>query len=110
MVEKIKSFNYHILKSINPLVSIITPVYDTSDYIVETIESVQEQTFEAWEMILVDDNSSDNSVEIISSLAENDERLKIFKLSKNSGSGVARNKAIEEARGKYIAFLDSDDI
>lgn len=93
-----------------PLVSIITPVYNSEKYISETIESVLNQTYKNWEHLIVDDCSTDNSWQLIQKYAEKDERIKIYRLDKNSGPGVARNHAIKEAKGKYIAFLDSDDI
>lgn len=93
-----------------PLVSIITPVYNSEKYIAETMESVLSQTYQNWEHLLVDDCSTDNSWLIIQSYAEKDKRIKPFRLQKNCGSGVARNLAIKEAKGKYIAFLDSDDL
>ena len=93
-----------------PLVSIITPVYNTEKYIGETIDSVIKQTYQNWEMIIVDDLSTDNSVELISKICEQEAKIRLIQLEKNGGSGIARNRAISEARGKYIAFLDSDDI
>jgi len=95
---------------INLKVSIITPVYNSAKFIEETIESVQNQTYTNWEMIFVDDGSKDNSVEIIKNYQQGDERIRLYILDKNSGSGVARNKAILESKGEIIAFLDSDDI
>ena len=94
----------------NGLVSIITPSYNCAEFIERTIVSVQKQTYTNWEMLITDDCSSDNSVEIIKRIAENDSRIKLFQLDKNSGAGVARNNSIEHAQGKYIAFLDSDDM
>lgn len=93
----------------NSLVSIITPVYNAERFIKETIESVQNQTYKDWEMILVDDCSSDNSEKIIMNIKENDSRIKYIKLEKNSGAAVSRNTALDNAKGRYIAFLDSDD-
>ncbi|MEC7265700.1 MAG: glycosyltransferase family 2 protein [Bacteroidota bacterium] len=92
------------------MVSIVTPVFNSQKYISECINSVINQTYANWEHILVDDCSSDQSEAIIKSYQEKDPRIKYFKLKKNSGAGVARNKAIELAEGKYVAFLDSDDI
>lgn len=89
-------------------VSIITPVYNSSEFIAACIKSVLKQTFINWEMILVDDLSTDNSIDIIQSF--DDDRLKLIPLKVNSGPAIARNKAIELAQGKYIAFLDSDDL
>ncbi len=93
-----------------PLVSIITPVYDSEKFINDTIRSVLNQSYKNWEYILVDDCSSDNSWEIINSFSQQDNRIKAYRLDINSGSGAARNHAIKNASGKYIAFLDSDDI
>lgn len=93
-----------------PLVSVITPAYNAARFIDETIESVLSQTYTNWEMIIVDDCSTDNTVEIVQSYMKKDNRIKLFQLEKNSGSGVARNKAMDEAQGRFIAFLDSDDL
>lgn len=92
-----------------PRVSIITPVYNSANFVAETIKSVQAQTFVDWELILVDDLSSDGSLEILQRFASDDQRIRVLTLSKNSGASVARNLAIQEAKGRYIAFLDSDD-
>ena len=94
----------------NQLVSIITPSYNSAKYIAQTIESVLAQTYTSWEMIIVDDCSKDNSIEIIEKYLKNDSRIKLHQLEKNSGAAVARNRAIEEAKGRYIAFLDADDL
>ncbi len=93
----------------NDLVSIITPSYNTAEYIAETIKSVQSQTYENWEMIIVDDCSTDNTDEVVKAYLS-DPRIKYLKNEKNSGAAVSRNYAIREAKGKWIAFLDSDDI
>lgn len=92
------------------LVSIITPTYNAEKFIGETLKSVQNQTYQNWEMILFDDASKDETVKIISDFAEKDSRIKLFKLEKNSGNGFARNIALEKAVGKYIAYLDADDL
>lgn len=92
------------------LVSIITPVYNAERFLRETIESVINQSYENWEMILVDDSSKDNSEEIINYYMNVDKRIKYIKLEKNSGAAFARNTAIKNSIGRYIAFLDSDDI
>ena len=94
----------------NSLVSIITPSYRSEKFISQTIESVLAQTYENWEMLIVDDLSPDNSNKIIEEYAQKDDRIKLLKLEKNSGPAVARNRAIEEAKGRYIAFLDADDL
>jgi len=93
----------------NELVSIIMPSYNTGKYIKETIESVVNQTYTNWELIIVDDCSTDNTDEIIK-VFNNDKRIKYLKNEKNSGAAVSRNIALREAKGKYIAFLDSDDL
>lgn len=93
-----------------PLVSIITPTFNSEKYIAQTIASVQHQTHSNWEMILVDDGSTDNTTQLITAFLEKDDRIKLYSLPKNSGAGVARNEAIQMANGNYIAFLDSDDL
>ena len=95
---------------VDDLVSIITPAYNAAEYIVETIESVLAQTYPKWEMLIVNDCSKDNTVEIVQSYAAKDNRIKLINLKQNSGAAVARNTAIQNAKGRYIAFLDSDDI
>lgn len=94
----------------NDLVSIITPLYNAEKFVSETIESVLNQTYENWEMIIVDDCSRDSGPEIVREYQKKDKRIKLIQLEKNSGSAFARNKAIEESKGRYIAFLDSDDL
>lgn len=91
------------------LVSIIMPSYNTAKYIEESIKSVLVQTYTNWELIIVDDCSTDNTDEIVRSFLS-DDRIKYFKHEKNSGAAVSRNKALREAKGKWIAFLDSDDL
>jgi teichuronic acid biosynthesis glycosyltransferase TuaG len=91
-------------------ISIITPLYNSERFIGEAIESVISQTYTNWEMIIVDDCSIDDSVKIVKEYQLKENRIKLFFLSENSGSAVARNKAIEESTGTIIAFLDSDDI
>ncbi|UFH59369.1 glycosyltransferase family 2 protein [Sulfurovum mangrovi] len=92
------------------LVSIITPSYNSEKFIAQTIEAVLDQTYNNWEMIIVDDQSTDNSVKLIDAYAQKDTRIKCIVLEENSGPAVARNRAIEEAQGRYIAFLDADDL
>ena len=90
------------------LISIIMPSYNASAFIEKSIDSVQKQTYAKWELIIVDDCSSDNTVELVHNIK--DERIRFFENEKNSGAAVSRNKALREAKGKWIAFLDSDDI
>lgn len=93
-----------------PLVSIITPVYNAERFLSETIKSVQEQTYKNWELLLVDDCSKDNSAKIIKEFKKNDDRIKHIKLEKNSGASISRNIGIKNAKGRFIAFVDSDDL
>ncbi|GAE35809.1 putative N-acetylgalactosaminyl-diphosphoundecaprenol glucuronosyltransferase [Halalkalibacter akibai JCM 9157] len=96
--------------TLKPLVSIVTPVFNAERFVTETIESVLSQTYSNWELILVDDCSSDRSKEIIQSFQEKDQRIKYVCLETNMGAAVARNTGINKAIGKYLAFLDSDDM
>jgi teichuronic acid biosynthesis glycosyltransferase TuaG len=90
------------------LVSIITPSYNSAEFIEETIHSVFSQTYENWEWLITDDLSKDNTVEILQKYT--DLRIKLQVLEQNGGAGNARNKSLERAKGRYIAFLDSDDL
>lgn len=92
------------------LVSIVTPVYNASRFIEQTILSVMNQTYQQWEYWLINDCSSDHSCEIIQKYAEIDSRIHLVNLEKNSGAAVARNKGLSLAQGSYVAFIDSDDI
>lgn len=91
------------------LVSIIMPSYNTAEYITESIQSVLSQTYTEWELIIVDDCSSDNTDDVVEPFLS-DKRIKYFKNEKNSGAAVSRNRALREAKGRWIAFLDSDDL
>lgn len=93
----------------NDLVSIIMPAYNCDKYINEAILSVQQQTVKNWELIIVDDCSKDNTVEVIEQYTKVDNRIKLVKLPINQGVVNARNTALRLARGRYISFLDSDD-
>ena len=95
---------------VKDLVSIITPCYNSSDYISDAINSVINQEYKKWEMIIVDDSSSDDSVKIIKKYIEKDNRISVIQLDSNKGPGYARNQAIKKAKGQYYAFLDSDDL
>lgn len=97
-------------KYIDDTVSIITPAYNAEKYIAETIASVLVQTYQHWEMLIVNDCSKDNTAAIVQSYATKDKRIKLINLKQNSGAAVARNTVIQNAKGRYIAFLDSDDI
>lgn len=91
-------------------VSIVVPVYNAEKYLEETVESVRKQTYENWELLLVDDCSSDKSAEVMKRLAERDARIRPVFQPQNGGAAKARNRGIREAEGSYIAFLDADDI
>lgn len=93
-----------------PLVSILIPTFNSEKFILESIRSVQNQTYANWEIILVDDCSTDGTLNIVAELALKDSRIHYSKLDKNSGTGVARNSAVAAAKGQYIAFLDADDL
>lgn len=93
-----------------PTVSVITPSYNCEDFLEETIQSVIRQTFQDWELIIVDDHSSDSSYSIAQIFSKKDSRITAIRLPENGGAAVARNTAIERAKGRYIAFLDSDDL
>lgn len=91
------------------LVSVITPSYNSACFIKETIESILSQTYTNWELLITDDCSTDNTEIIVKEYTQKDNRIKFFKLEKNSGAGVARNHSINKAKGRFIAFCDSDD-
>lgn len=93
----------------NELVSVITPTYNSENFISETIDSILGQSYTNLELILIDDASLDNTREIINTYKARDPRIVTVFLKENSGSGIARNRGIETARGKYLAFVDSDD-
>ncbi|MCX0414256.1 glycosyltransferase family 2 protein [Clostridium perfringens] len=92
----------------NELVSIIMPSYNTASYIGFTIESILNQTYQEWELIIVDDCSTDETENIVYSFK--DKRIRYYKNEKNLGAAICRNRALREARGRWIAFLDSDDL
>ena len=91
-------------------VSVITPLFNAEAWIADAIRSLQAQTCPDWELIVVDDQSSDRSLEMVRRFADTDHRITVLQLEKNSGAATARNVAIEAARYRYIAFLDSDDV
>lgn len=92
------------------LVSIITPNYNCAKFIRETIRSVKAQTYQNWEMIIVDDCSTDSSEQVTKCCLRDDKRIRFLVNPKNSGAAVSRNYALREAKGAWIAFLDSDDL
>lgn len=93
----------------NKLVSIITPLYNGERFVGQTIESVQAQTYPTWEMLIINDGSTDNSLSIAQSYSERDPRIQVFSQA-NGGSASARNNGIRRATGRYIALLDADDL
>lgn len=95
-----------------PVVSIITPAYNLEKYIEETMESVRSQTFQDWELLLVEDRSTDETLNVIRSCLERtgEERIRLIPLEKNGGAARARNHGMGLAEGRYVAFLDGDDL
>jgi teichuronic acid biosynthesis glycosyltransferase TuaG len=105
-VEKKK----HISTEQNPLISIITPLYNAEKFIAETISSIQNQTYANWEVIVVDDFSSDRSSKIVEKFGMGDSRIRFIRNEVNKGAAFCRNLGTELAKGGYIAFLDADDL
>lgn len=93
-----------------PLVSVIMPAYNAEKYIAQSIASVVKQGYQNWELLITDDRSNDNTQQIVKQYSNQDSRIKLFVNEKNAGAGVARNNSIKQAKGRYIAFLDSDDL
>ena len=94
----------------NELVSIIMPSYNCGQYVEESLRSVQAQTYQNWELIFVDDCSTDDTIQIINSFRADDKRIRLFQNKTNLGAAMSRNHALQEAKGRWIAFLDSDDL
>jgi glycosyltransferase involved in cell wall biosynthesis len=92
-----------------PLVSVVVPCYNRAKLIPRAVRSVQEQSFESLEIVLVDDGSSDDTVSVVERLKANEHRIRFLRHERNRGEAAARNTGVRNARGKYIAFLDSDD-
>ncbi|EJG0712545.1 glycosyltransferase family 2 protein [Vibrio parahaemolyticus] len=92
------------------LVSIIMPTYNSTDTVVESIQSVLSQTYKNWELIIVDDRSIDNTWQVIQTYADKYDNIRVYQNKENLGAGASRNFAIKKARGRFIAFLDSDDL
>ena len=93
----------------NDLVSIIMPSYNCGEYVEETIRSVQTQTYQNWEIVFMDDCSTDDTIRRVSEMREKDSRIKLYQNHGNLGAALSRNNALREANGRWIAFLDSDD-
>ena len=96
--------------NVDPLVSIITPTYNSQEFLEQTIESIVNQTYKNWELIIVDDASSDKTLNIINNYVSEFNNIQLIRNEMNLGAGVARNKGIQGAKGDFIAFLDSDDL
>lgn len=92
------------------LVSVIMPAYNAGGFIAESIRSVQQQTYSRWELLVIDDASTDETSQIVEGLAVNDDRIKLHVLPTNQGAGFARNIGIKAATGDFISFLDADDL
>ncbi|CAI0732882.1 glycosyltransferase family 2 protein [Serratia fonticola] len=92
------------------LISVIMPTYNSEKTVAESINSIKAQTYENWELLITDDCSTDRTWDIISSYAAQDKRIKIYKNNENAGAGFSRNNSIANASGRFIAFLDSDDL
>ena len=93
-----------------PLVSVVMPVYNAGDYLVEAINSIRKQTFKNWEMVCVDDGSNDKSYELLKKFAKRDSRIRIYRFHKNKGLATALNYGLRKTKGKYLARMDADDI
>ena len=102
--------NNNSLNTNEGLVSIIMPTYKCGRFIEESIKSVQSQSYRDWELIVVDDCSRDGTIGVVQDIQKEDHRIHVFSNARNSGAAVSRNVALREAKGRWIAFLDSDDL
>lgn len=93
-----------------PLVSVIMPLYNSAKHVREAIGSVQAQTLGSWEICVTDDCSTDDSAAIVAELSGDDPRIRLFRQERNQGAAAARNVSLENARGRFIAYLDADDV
>lgn len=94
----------------NELVSIIMPAYNCRRFITESIKSVQAQTYQNWELIIIDDYSEDDTIDIVKEFSKKDDKIKLFQNASRLGAAVSRNIGLKEAKGRWVAFLDSDDL
>lgn len=99
-------------KTMNELVSIIVPVYNAEKFILQTIACVEAQTYSEWELLLVADSCSDNTVQVISDhiAGSGDERIRLIVQEENTGAARARNRGLAESKGRFVAYLDADDL
>ena len=91
------------------MISIIVPVYNGEKYIDDCVKSILVQTYQDWELILIDNASTDNSLQLCKKMASQDDRIEVLQQHRNMGVSVARNLGIEKARGDYVTFVDVDD-
>jgi teichuronic acid biosynthesis glycosyltransferase TuaG len=94
----------------NSLVSIITPLFNSESLIGEVYNSIHSQTYSNWEWLVIDDCSIDLGFDVVSLIAKQDHRVRVYRNTNNLGAGASRNRGIEESKGRYVAFLDSDDL
>ncbi len=95
---------------IDGMVSVIMPTYNCGKFITETLDSIRAQTYDNWEVVIVDDCSTDNTKQIVEQYISRDKRIRYFCFEENSGAAAARTEAMKQAEGEYIAFCDSDDL
>ena len=93
-----------------PKISIITPAYNCEKYLEQSVDSVLSQTWQDWELLIIDDCSKDNTYALMQKLAKKDERIRILQNPQNSGAAATRNNGVRQAAGEWIAFIDSDDL
>ncbi len=93
-----------------PLVSVIMPLYNSSKHVGDAIKSVQKQTLDSWELCITDDCSTDDSADIVAAIAVEDPRVRLFRQESNRGAAAARNRSLDSARGRFVAYLDADDM
>lgn len=98
------------INNVQPLVSIITATYNSENFILDTFESIKNQSYKNWEWIVTDDCSNDSTLEILSALQKEDKRIRVYRNEKNCGAAVSRNNSLKHIHGEFIAFIDSDDI
>jgi len=98
------------MKFKEPLVSVVMTVYNAADFVMDAVESIQNQTYQNWELIVVNDGSSDKTKEILEKIAKTDKRIKVINYVKNRGASYASNLGLSHAKGQFIARMDADDI